>query len=166
MPRASARDAKVLCLHCQQYMSRTRERAHRVKHHAPLYSPPSRPPSKLRRVFDIEPDPKPAAQGTSVNLNDDQLYSDFGIATAINEVETTIRDHWTHLPDHDDESGGSETPDADDSEDLFDYDEFGGAELGLTVWDQLGEGYEKDSAKICKFTTLLLCYIWLNNLSQ
>jgi hypothetical protein len=53
------RDDKVLCMHCQQYISRSRERSHRIKQHAPLLSPGPPLPSKLRRVFDIEPDLAP-----------------------------------------------------------------------------------------------------------
>jgi hypothetical protein len=65
------RDGHVLCIHCQVYMSRTRERAHRIMHRAPLYSPPPRIPSKLRRVFNIEPEQEPdednILDGTKVN---------------------------------------------------------------------------------------------------
>ena len=50
MPKA----ADVYCLHCEQYISRSRERAHRAAHHTPFIPTPPRPPSKLRRVFDIE----------------------------------------------------------------------------------------------------------------
>jgi hypothetical protein len=53
------RDDKVLCMHCQQYISRSRERSHRIKQHAPLLSPGPPLPSKLRRVFDIELDSAP-----------------------------------------------------------------------------------------------------------
>jgi hypothetical protein len=52
-------------------MSRTRERAHRAKHQAPLYSPPPRVPSKLRRVFDVEPEPE--EHQTSNQLDTDIL---------------------------------------------------------------------------------------------
>ena len=56
------RDDKVLCMHCQQYISRSRERSHRIKQHAPLLSPGPPLPSKLRRVFDIEPDSTPVVE--------------------------------------------------------------------------------------------------------
>ena len=52
MPKATA----VFCIHCQQYISRARERAHRKKHYAPFQSPPPRIPSQLRRVFDVDDD--------------------------------------------------------------------------------------------------------------
>jgi len=62
------RDSHVLCVHCQKYMSRTRERAHRAKHQAPLYSPPPRIPSKLRRVFDVQPD-RQASESNQLDEN-------------------------------------------------------------------------------------------------
>jgi hypothetical protein len=71
------RDNNVLCVHCQTYMSRTRERAHRAKHHAPLYSPPPRIPSKLRRIIDIdidiEPEPEPEQVATNRDTSDGMI---------------------------------------------------------------------------------------------
>ena len=52
MPKAT----DVLCIHCQQYMSRSRERSHRKSHYAPTPSTPPRIPSKLHRVFDVSED--------------------------------------------------------------------------------------------------------------
>ena len=46
MPKAT----DVYCLHCEGYISRSRERAH----HTPSLPTPPRPPSKLRRVFEIK----------------------------------------------------------------------------------------------------------------
>jgi hypothetical protein len=135
-------------------MSRSRERAHRVKHHAPLYSPPPRLPSKLRRVFDIEPEP----DGENV---DDQPFSDLEVATAIKRVEDAICDKWTcnpNLPDCDEEESSSESAYVEDEDSLFDWEQFD-AESGLSAWDQLGEGYESDAAKICKFSHCTSSYI-------
>jgi hypothetical protein len=50
MPKAT----DVYCLHCEQYISRSRERAHHAAYHTPLMPTLPRPPSKLRRVFDME----------------------------------------------------------------------------------------------------------------
>lgn len=76
------RDDKVLCMHCQQYISRSRERSHRIKQHAPLRSPGPPLPSKQRRVFDIASDSVPVVDEhmagipePEANLSDERTLS-------------------------------------------------------------------------------------------
>ena len=163
------RDGHVLCLHCQKYMSRTRERAHRVIHRAPLYSPPPRVPSKLRRVFDVEPEQEPdddildgmkvnslffsnltSLQGSSANLN------------VIHTAEDSICARWNsniNTPDSDAEDEENvDIPTHVEEEDGFDWDKFDSGD-SLSAWDQLGEGYERDAARVGKPSLpLYLCY--------
>jgi len=144
------RDRDVLCIHCQQYMSRSRERAHRVKHHAPLYSPPPRLPSKLRRVVDIEPEP---ADEDTQTVNDTSMDSE---VAAINYTEQIIREKWTYnLTLTDSDASDTESVDADghDNDDSINWNKFEDTDFGLTAWDQLGEGYERDAVRICTSST-------------
>jgi hypothetical protein len=66
MPKAT----DIFCLHCQQYISRTRERAHRQKYNAPFVSPPPCIPSKLRRVFDVDTEDCGDVQSTQLDRVD------------------------------------------------------------------------------------------------
>ena len=134
-------------------MPRSRERAHRVKHHAPLYSPPPRLPSKLRRVVDIEPE---SADEDTRAVNDTSMDS---AVAAINCAEQNILDKWTYnlpLTDSDaDEPSDSESVDADHNNDeSINWDKFEETESGLSAWDQLGEGYDRDAARICTSSNL------------
>lgn len=135
-------------MHCNQYVSRTRERAHRKQQLAPLYSPPRRIPSRLRRVFDVEEisEHETAADGTGVSTGTgiDDCESR---APVIKAVEQMILDRWNleARSDEEDSESSTSTPVDDDDEGDFDYELF---ESELSAWDQLGEGYERDAANI------------------
>ena len=64
MPKAT----DVYCVHCEQHISRSRERAHRAAHYPPFVPTPPRPPSKLQRVFDIESEDSGSVEQLEVNV--------------------------------------------------------------------------------------------------
>ena len=145
------RDTDVLCMHCHQYVSRTRERAHRRLQIAPLYSPTHRIPSRLRRVFDIE---EPEEREVAADRHD--VVSGLGIedceshAPAILAVENLICDRWNRdISNVNSESDDDEVDEPSamiDSNSEDDFEEL--LEGGLSAWDQLGEGYERDAAAV------------------
>jgi hypothetical protein len=164
------RDTDVFCVHCQHYMSRSRERAHRALHRQPLLSPPPRLPSKLRRVFDIEPEqaseevtnPQGEVAGANIEFLQYPLSTEPTAAAAgtsinaIKAIENSIYNGWNlnlNTLHSDSEDGeGSDGPGADEDDDpldadVFDWDQFD-TRAGLSAWDQLGEGYEQDAARI------------------
>jgi hypothetical protein len=146
------RNMDVLCMHCNRYMSRARERAHRKKQQAPLYSPPPRIPSRLRRVFDIEePDEHETEAGGSNVISGTGMDDCELDAPAIQAVEDFICDKWSSnrtIGNSDDEEDSDCSVSIKD-DDPFDLESFEG-ESGLSAWDQLGDGYEQDAAEICE----------------
>jgi hypothetical protein len=162
------RDTDVFCIHCQQYMPRSRERAHRAKQQAPYYSPPPPIPSRLRRVFDIESEEESNEEATAPGADDQprdgRNVDDVNVSlsseqpeaeAALQEAQIAICEKWGSsccLAASDDE-GSDDSGDSGTSEDGYgtdeehlDWDEFGTGS-GLSAWDQLGEGYEQDAAK-------------------
>ena len=165
------RDDHVLCMHCQQYMSRTRERAHRARHQAPLYSPPPRVPSRLRRVFDIDVESEQEAdQASNQSEGDNQdgkyrspftdgltLISHSVASASLNVIQAaqnSICARWNCSIDPVDSDAGDEgtsdvlaQAEGDTEEDVFDWDKFESG-AGLSAWDKLGEDYERDAARV------------------
>jgi hypothetical protein len=139
------RDTAVLCMHCNQYISRARELAHRKKQHAPLYSPPPRIPSRLRHVFDIDAETEgPSDHDTNTLSHTHDAERD---APDLRGVEDLICGQWTaHVGNSDDEEENHLSI-PDDEDDVFNW----GINSALSPWDQLGEGYAQDSAKIGEF---------------
>ena len=161
-------------MHCGQYVSRKQETEHRKLAIAPYTASPPRLPSRLRRVFDVEPDDDPQllhdneqdADGSfSQDIHaDSMLLSNSPTSDTVddltNVLQSAIHDRWSHATmcedsdsDIDIESGeplleSSEDQIEDQSDD--DYIEWDaiGSDSGLSAWDQLGEGYERDAASI------------------
>ena len=162
------RDADVLCLHCQQYMSRSRECAHRAKHQAPLYSPPPQHPSRLRRIFNMETESELGQEADSQagGCNPDGIDVGAGRYDAkqsrdeIQATEASILDWWgsrrrsgeEEEDDHNaDEEELEDSPDGSLSDSDLEIPEWDAFEphSGLSSWDQLGEGFEKSAAESC-----------------
>ena len=150
------RDTDVLCVHCNEYISRARERAHRRLQLAPLYSPPHRIPSRLRRVFDVE---EPEGRETEGDAHDVAVVSGSDVndvdlerqATTITAVENLICDRWSrNITNSDEEAKGTSVDEPSSPIDGDDNEEIGWELLegGLSAWDQLGEGYEQDAAAV------------------
>ena len=162
------RDTDVLCVHCNCYISRTRERAHRTRLQSNFFLPPPPAiPSRLRRVFDLDvesgsaeepisgPDldahavgGKSRSSGTPSNV----LKNSAAVASiedAIERAATSISARW-NIPlniDTDNEDSDEPVLSQDEDHDAFDWNRFGAVtESGLSAWDQLGEGYEQDAA--------------------
>ena len=157
------RDTDVLCLHCQKYMPRSRERAHRAKLHIPKYSPPPPLPSRLKRIFDIDIELEPEQATISAEEGQDitkavphDSRSEAQDEPAVRAARHSILERWRPDRYHRDVDSdvGPELEDW-DGEDLvgsasneldetLNWDEIGIG--GLSAWDQLGEYYEKDAA--------------------
>ena len=133
------RDAGVLCMHCNQYISRARELAHRKKQHAPLYSPPPRIPSRLRRVFDIDAETEDRSDERNACVHSSERD-----APELRGMEDLMCNQWTAPADDSDDGEEDNASIPDDEDDGFDW----GMGSTLSAWDQLGEGYAQDSVKI------------------
>ena len=68
-------------------------------------------------------------------------------ADTIGAVEDAILDRWNNRQAHDTSSDSDSDTDQGSDEGGFDWDRFE-AEYSLSAWDQLGEGYERDAAKV------------------
>ena len=166
----------VLCAHCGHYMSRKREREHRRLITQPYVAPPLTLPFRIRRVTDDDSDDDvPAASvnvavesgqnGGSIDGDPDVGYvaDDHGPPEVdVSEAaENALRARWGNVTDvRDDISNDSSDEDLAD-EDLaypilednepepgfVDWEAIE-ANSGLSAWDQLGEGYERDAAAI------------------
>jgi hypothetical protein len=89
---------------------------------------------------------------------------DLAHADSLRAAEVSICASWdSTFPDshsEDEESDGespvSDIEDADDH--IFDWDRFGSG-TGLSAWDELGEGYERDTANIgeSRWTSMSFC---------
>jgi hypothetical protein len=72
-------------------------------------------------------------------------------ATAITAVENLICDRWNsnrHIADCDEEAEGLDEPSSPIDSDDEDENVWEPLEGGLSAWDQLGEGYERDAAAV------------------
>ena len=148
------RDTDVFCLHCQRYMPRSRERAHRAKLHIPKYSPPPPLPSRLKRVFDIEPELATESEEPRLLVPSEGGRGEQAIQAARYSILERWRlDRYSHDRELENQDGenvdfGSDEfeAEADDlNVDLLHWDAID-AGSGLSPWDRLGEGFEKDAA--------------------
>lgn len=150
------RDTDVLCAHCQQYMPRSRERAHRAKLYTPSAPSPLRQPSKLRQIFDCSSDADESAVQEEGEVDD---AGDMGIDDLPNREQIHLiseatgnaaRGRWAYRAWSEEDSDsnpdleGVPIEDSDD-ESLFDWHT---SEPGLSPWDHLGEDYERDVAQV------------------
>jgi hypothetical protein len=133
------------CLIVLNCISQARELAHRKKQHAPLYSPPPRIPSRLRRVFDVDAeDPADHADDTNTLLHTHDAERN---APNLRGVENLMCNQWAaHAGNSEDEAENNSSI-ADDEDDIFDW----GVNSALSAWEHLGEGYAQDAAKIGEF---------------
>ena len=176
------RNTDVFCLHCQSFIPRTRERAHRRQQYPPAYSPPPPVPSRLRRVFDIEHEDATQFQSiqqerTALDDVENTLtpardeHDPLGVPASLHDAalqatEASIRGRWdsTFKPAPDSEGEeGNEGPASDEEgtdDDIFDWDRFDSG-TGLSAWDQLGEDYERETANIGKSSRVVLTRLLL-----
>ena len=176
------RDTDVFCLHCQSFIPRTRERAHRRQQYPPAYSPPPPVPSRLRRVFDIEHEDATQFQpnqqeGTALDDVENALtpardkHDHLGGTASIHHAalqatEASIRGRWDSTFKPAPDSGGEERyeePASDEEstdDDTFDWDRFDSG-TGLSAWDQLGEDYERETANVGKSSQVVLTRLLL-----
>jgi len=108
--------------------------------------------SRLRRVFDIE---EPEEREVAADIHD---ASGLGMEDcenhepAIQAVENLICDGWNrnlNMNNMNSDEVDEPSPLIDsDGEDDFDWELLEG---GLSAWDQLGEGYERDAAAVGGF---------------
>jgi hypothetical protein len=161
----------VLCAHCGVYMPRRREREHRKLLIQPYVTPPYIIPSRLRRVG-VDAD---SEDGQSVS-NDEELAGTCdgpagedvdatylaGDSVKNAQVDESIRnilhsrwDNMMHAADDVSDSDSDEElpyPMLEDDEPDPAYIDWAAIEAnsGLSAWDRLGEGYERDAAEIGK----------------
>ena len=181
----------VLCAHCGRYMSRNREREHRRLIAQPYVVPPLTLPSRIRQVTDDDSDGDVPAASTNVVVegreNGGAIHGDADVGYVakdhaqpdrvyVSEVaENALRARWADVADvRDDVSdNGSdeELPypilEDDGPEPGFVDWEAIETNYGLSAWDQLGEGYERDAAAIGKLQcNVLPCFNDLRAYSQ
>jgi hypothetical protein len=150
----------VLCLHCGQYVTRKRETEHRKLSIAPYTLSPPRRPSRLRRVTHIQLDHGDTGQGSvgvpdtdnvspeETNPQDDQ--ADNSVEVLLSTIDRRWRGAIEEDSDNDEDPEVEEyleTVDSETDEDYIDWNNIE-SQSGLSVWDQLGESYEKDAAAI------------------
>lgn len=181
-------DSRILCTHCNRHVSRQQEREHRKLLRIPYAQPLPSVPSRLHPVVNSDSDDNnagfhmpadagpPDGQAIQMLDNDVDIYDapDSGLAGAVHDdghAGKMLHAHWSaanYGVDEDDSdsdsNGGKESLQAqnysDDSDDegFIDWDAIE-AQSGLSVWDQLGEGYEANVAAICKFQPFKLTFI-------
>jgi hypothetical protein len=126
----------------------------------------------LRRVIDIEPEPEQVAANRPAREDmhmSDGIVKRFCLpslfswvvavadadADVLHAVENSILARWNHVVDtggsdiEDEENGDHSSFQQDDEDSTFDWDKFD-VGAGLSAWDNLGEGYERDAARIGK----------------
>lgn len=157
----------VLCACCNQYLSRHRERAHRLRG-LQIATPPV--VSALPRVTEVSSD-EASDPGNDANISIDnpaqepilpeEAYeledpagpvSDDNEAALLQAWYQQRQRQWEPLDDgsDSDEPEDDEDRDSEDSTDGEDYPDWAAYErgTGLSAWDQLGEGYERDAVGI------------------
>lgn len=177
------RDNKVLCAHCNKYMTRPREQQHRKLFDSPFDPAPTTVFSQLRSVVEAdisdhedvvsEPDARMEMEtevmdaftedAMDVEMDDNGV----GHANAAGSSHNTFEQHWginhRFMVESDDEHG-SESGDemdvdeegANDGEWDEDYVDWAAIEAGsgLSAWDRLGESFKNEAATTGKHTIL------------
>jgi hypothetical protein len=114
----------------------------------------------MRRIVEVEPVGDATEIGLFVEAEINSNNTGQRVADeAPNNLEDAILNRWSHpmpfdeVPDIDGEPDPYQTPAEDDEceidESYLDWDAIW-ADSGLSTWDQLGEGYERNAATICE----------------
>jgi len=172
------RDNRVLCTHCNQLISRQREREHRKLLKIPYTLPSPSVPSRVRPIVDSDSDDDGNINNNTVSAHEDHsgddphiLRNDDNLEEPLDDIGVREKILWNHWAagsyggaddsETDSESNMGEAPYPQLEDDGEDSDEEGlidwgaiEAQSGLSAWDQLGEGYEADAAALCKLHSI------------